>query len=68
MSAGCSYCYRTAWWMCKKCGYIMCDTCDVLHKCSVVSLQGYPIIINDYTPLEVTMLDNLNATNKDIGY
>ena len=65
MSAGCSYCYRTAWWECRQCDYIMCDECDPLHRCHVQTLAGQVIAVHDHTPMETTILDEL--TQDDIG-
>lgn len=62
MSAKCSYCYRTAWWMCRECGAIMCDKCDPLHKCQVLKIAGEVVYEKDLTPLETQMSDELVET------
>ena len=59
MSAGCDYCYRTAWWMCRDCDAIMCDECEPLHKCHVMKIAGEVVYEEDFTPMETTMLDEL---------
>lgn len=67
MSAGCYYCYRTAWWECKKCGAIMCDKCDPLHKCLTISIFDEVVDSIDVTPYETDMFDIMSSHSGDIG-
>ena len=63
MSAGCNYCFHTAWWTCRSCGAIMCDYCDPLHKCKVLKIAGEIVHVEDFTSHETQTLYELEQVH-----